>query len=60
MLSDKSEGKTVPSHFWSDPEGSRGLKFPYFMTTAHESGKVDSLTNCPTLPPRNAPGTHFC
>jgi len=29
-------GKTVPLQAWSDPEGSRKLRFPDFMTTAQE------------------------
>jgi len=45
---------------WSDPEGSRDLSFPYFVTTAHDGDKVVSLTHRPPLPPENAPGTHFC
>ena len=35
-------------------------RFPDFMTTALESGKVVSLTHRPHLPPGNSPGTHFC
>jgi len=42
------------------PEGSRKLKFPYFMTTAQDGSKVVSLAHRPLLPPGNAPGTHFC
>jgi len=45
---------------WSGPEGFRKLKFPDFMTTAQDGGKVVSHTHRPTLPPANAPGTHFC
>jgi len=41
-------------------EGTRKLRFPDFVTTAQESGKVVSLTHRPPLPPGNAPGTHFC
>jgi len=37
---------------WSGPEGSRKLKFPVFMTTAQDDGKVVSLTHKPPLPPR--------
>jgi hypothetical protein len=29
------------------------------MTTAHDGGKVVSLTHRPPLPPGNAPGTHL-
>jgi len=44
----------------SGPEGSRKLRFPDFMTTAKDGGKVVSLTHRPPLPPGNTPGTHFC
>jgi hypothetical protein len=36
------------------------LRFPDFMTTAQDGGKVASLTHRPRLPPGNTPGTHFC
>jgi hypothetical protein len=49
----KSKGKEVPLQAWNGPEGSRKLKFPDFMTTAHDGGKVVSLTLRPNLPPRN-------
>jgi len=55
-----SKGKAVLLQAWSDPEGSRKLSFPDFMTTAHIGGKVVSLTHRPPLPPGNTPGTHFC
>jgi hypothetical protein len=35
---------------WSGPEGSRKLRFPDFMTTAQDVGKVVSLTHRPPLP----------
>ena len=54
------KGKAVPLQAWSGPEGSRKLRFPDFVTTAQDVGKVVSLTHWPTLPPGNAPGTHFC
>ena len=54
------KGKAVPLHAWSGPEGSTKLRFPDFMTTAQDGGKVVSLTHQPPLPPGNAPGTHFC
>jgi hypothetical protein len=44
--------KAVPLQAWSGPEGSRKLKFPDFMTTAQDGGKVASLTHRPYLPPR--------
>jgi len=56
----KVKGKAVPLQAWSDPEGSRKLRFPDFMTTAQDGGEVVSLTHRPPLPPGNTPGTHFC
>jgi len=50
----------VPLQAWSDPEGSRKLRFPDFITTAQDGGKVVSLTYRLPLPPGNTPGTHFC
>ena len=41
------KGKAVPLQAWSGPEGSRKLRFPDFMTTAQDSGKVVSLTHRP-------------
>jgi hypothetical protein len=38
----------------------RKLRFPDFMTTAQDGGKVVSLRHRPPLPPGNTPGTHFC
>ena len=38
----------------------RKLRFPDFMTTAQNGGKVVSLKHRPPLRPGNAPGTHFC
>jgi hypothetical protein len=56
----KRKGKAVPLQAWSDPECSRKLRFPGYMTTAQDSGRVVSLRHWPPLPPGNAPGTHFC
>ena len=56
----KRKGKAVPLQAWSGPEGSRKLRFPDFMTTAQDGGKVVSLMHRPPLPPGNTPGTHFC
>jgi len=56
----KGEGKEVPLRALSGPEGSRKLRFPDFMTTAQDGGKVVSLTHRPPLSSGNAPGTHFC
>jgi len=55
----KGKGKAVPFQAWSGPDGSRKLRFPDFMTTAQDDGKVVSLTYRPPLPQGNAPGTHF-
>jgi len=55
-----TKGKSVPLQAWSGPEGSRKLRFPDFMTTAQDGGKVISLMHRPPLPPGNTPGTHFC
>ena len=54
------KGKTVPLQAWIGSEGSRKLRFPDFMTTAQDGGKVVSLTHRPPLPPGNTPGTHLC
>ena len=54
------EGKSVPLQAWTGPEGSRKLRFPDFVTTVQDGGKVVSLTHRPSLPPGNTPGTHFC
>jgi len=56
----KGKGKSVPLQAWSGPESSRQLRFPDFMTTAQDGGKVVSLTRLPPLPPGNTPDTHFC
>jgi hypothetical protein len=56
----KGKGKAVPLQAWSGPEGSRKLRFPDYMTTAQDGGKVVSLMHRPPLRPGNAPGTHFC
>jgi len=56
----KGKGKGVPLQACSGPEDSTKLRFPDFVTTAQDGGKVVSLTHRPALPPGNAPGTHFC
>ena len=56
-----STGKVQQSRYRPGvAQSSRKLRFPDFMTTAQDGGKVVSLTNQPPLPPGNAPGTHFC
>ena len=54
------KGKAVPVQAWTGPEGSRKLRFPDFVTTAQDGGKVVNLTHWLPLPPGNAPVTHFC
>jgi hypothetical protein len=51
--------KAVPLQAWSGPESSKKLRFPDFMTTAQDGGKVVSLKYRPPLPPGNTSGTHF-
>jgi hypothetical protein len=41
----KGKSKLVPLQAWSGPEDSRKLRFPDFMKTAQDSGKVGSLTH---------------
>jgi hypothetical protein len=52
--------KAVPLQAWSGLEDSRKLRFPDYMTTAQDGGKVVSLTHRRHLPPGNSPATHFC
>jgi len=51
-ISKELNGKAVPLHVWSGPEGSMKLRFTDFMTTAQDSGKIVSLTHRPPLPLR--------
>jgi hypothetical protein len=60
ILAVKGKGKVVPLQARCGPEGSRKLRFPDYMTTAQDGGKVVSLTHRPPLPPGNGPGPHFC
>jgi len=46
------KGKAVLLQAWSSPQVSRKLRFPDYMTTAQDGGKVASLTHRPLLPPR--------
>jgi len=60
QLNGKGKGKSVPLQAWTVPECPRKLRFPDFVTTAQDGGKVESLTYRPPLPAGNNPGTHFC
>jgi hypothetical protein len=53
------KGSALPLQAWSGPEGSRKLRFPNFMTTAQDGGKVIRTHRTPLLP-GNTAGTHFC
>jgi len=59
ILETRQKGKAVPLQARSGPEGSRKLRFPDFMITAQDSGKVVSVKHRPPLAPGNKPGTHF-
>jgi hypothetical protein len=56
----KKAAAAVPLQARRGPEGSRKLRFPDFVTTAQDGGKVVSLTHRPPLPPGNTTGIHFC
>jgi len=43
----KGKGKAITLQAWTDPEGSRKLRLPDFMTTAQDGGKVVRLTHRP-------------
>jgi len=53
------KGKADTLQALSGPEGSRKLRFPDFMTTVQDGGKVVNLKHRPPLPPGNATGTLF-
>jgi hypothetical protein len=55
----KGKGKAVPLQAWSGPTFSGKLRFPDFMTTAQDGGKVVSLKHRPSLPPGITPGYLF-
>jgi hypothetical protein len=54
----KIKDKALPLQARSVPECSRKLRFPDFLTTAQDGGKIVSLTH--RRHPGNTPGTHFC
>ena len=43
LLSGPVKGKAVPLQAWSSPEGSRKLRFPDYMTTAQDGGRLSAL-----------------
>jgi len=38
----KKKGKAVPLQAWTGPEGSRKLRFPDFVTTAQDGGRLSA------------------
>jgi hypothetical protein len=52
MLDEVKKGKAIPLQAWSGTEGYRKLRFPDFMTTAQDGGKVVSLMHRPPFTPR--------
>jgi hypothetical protein len=46
-----SSKEAVPLQAWSGPEGYRKLRFPDFMSTAQDGGRVVSSAHRPPLPP---------
>ena len=56
----EGKDKAVPLQAWSGPEGSRKLRFPDYMTTAQDGGRLSALRTGCYLPPGNCPGTHLC
>ena len=40
----KGKGKAVPLEVWTSPEGSRKLRFPDFVTTAQDGGRLSALS----------------
>jgi hypothetical protein len=55
----KVKGKTLLLQAWNGPEGSRKLRFPDFVTTAQDGGRLSALSTGRLYPPGNVPGTHF-
>jgi len=43
MINKLGKGKSVPLQVWRDPEGSRKLKFPDFVTKAQDGGRLSAL-----------------
>ena len=39
----KGKGKAVPLQAWTGPEGSRELRFPDFVTTEQDGGRLSAL-----------------
>ena len=42
LMNNMLKGKAVPLQAWSGPEGSRNLRFPDYMTTAQDDGRLSA------------------
>ena len=51
LLDVKGKGKAVPLQAWTGPEGSRKLRFPYFVTMAQDGGRLSALSTGRHYPP---------
>jgi len=43
LVNVKGKGKAVPLQAWTGPEGFRRLRFPDFVTTAQDGGRLSAL-----------------
>ena len=46
------KSKSIPLKAWTDPEGSRKLRFPEFVTMAQDGGRLSALRTSRLYPPR--------
>jgi hypothetical protein len=60
LLKCKGKYKTIPLQAWTSQMVPGGWGSQISWQSAHEVGKVVSLTHRLPLPPGNIPGTHFC